>query len=228
MNNIANQVNSSNNNTFSALAHSSSYPVSVDSGATAHAFTTERTNVTASNTLVHTNLPFSNVKATNQGLTVLYPDGNMDQATHEATLDLPVLPLSARRVHLFRRLASGSLLSLGQLCDAGCTAYFDKTHVYMFYTGKIILQGHRGSDTNKLWKLDNNNSFPPNIHSLNSVIDNPTIAERIKFYHASLFSPTLDTLAKAIAAGYLTTFPAFTVKQLRNIPHIRKQQYLVI
>ena len=56
------------------------------------------------------------------------------------------------------------------------------------------------------------------VHSLNATIGCPTIAERIKFCHASLFSPTLVTLMKAINAGYLTTFPVFTAKQVNKYP----------
>ena len=73
------------------------------------------------------------------------------------------------------------------------------------------MQGTRNHT--RLWTMD---ATPHHDHSLNSVIDAPTIAERIKFYKASLFSPTLSTLARAIAAGYLTTFPEFTTKQLRK------------
>ena len=55
-------------------------------------------------------------------------------------------------------------------------------------------------------------------YSLNSVMDTPTIAKRIKFYTVSLFSPTLSTLAQAIEAGFFTTFPAFTTKKYEIIP----------
>ena len=79
------------------------------------------------------------------------------------------------------------------------------------------MQGARSNATNNLWKVNGTKVEQPTM-SLNAVIDKPTIAERIKFYHASLFSPTLDTLAKAVSAGYLTTFPTFTVKQLRKFP----------
>ena len=44
----------------------------------------------------------------------------------------------------------------------------------------------------------------------------PTIAERIKFYNARFFSPTLSTLAQTISAGFLTIFSAFITKQLRK------------
>jgi hypothetical protein len=44
------------------------------------------------------------------------------QSTHVGKLDLPSLPLKARLVHIFPQLAADSLLSVGQLCDSGCTA----------------------------------------------------------------------------------------------------------
>ena len=133
------------------------------------------------------------------------------QSTHEGHLDLPDLPPIATKVHIFPTLASGSLLSIGQLCDAGCQATFDKNHLKILYKNKIIMQGTR--QPNKLWTIDSTKH-----HSLNSIIDAPTIKERIEFYHKSLFSPTLSTLAKAIKAGYLTTFPTITTKQLRRWP----------
>ena len=135
------------------------------------------------------------------------------QATHTCELNIPHLPHAARQAHMFDELASGSLLSIGQLCDAGCTAWFDKKKLYIFYQGKIIMQGTR--QRNKLWTMDEPIT---QHHSLNSVVDAPTIAERIKFYHASLFSPTMTTLENAIKAGYLVTFPHITTKQLRQFP----------
>lgn len=64
---------------------------------------------------------------------------------------------------------------------------------------------------NKLWNVD---PVATLLHQINAAIDTPTIAERIHFYHASLFSPTLDTLCKAIDSNYLTTFPGFTSTQV--------------
>ena len=60
---------------------------------------------------------------------------------------------------------------------------------------------------NKLWTIDT----PPSIqHSINSVVDAPTMVEHIKFYHASLFLPRMKTLKEAIKAGFLVTFPTLT------------------
>jgi hypothetical protein len=209
--------NDSNINFINNVSHHVAHPysMSINSGATTHAFTKENTGI--NNDMVHINLPFSNITKTPNGVKVMYPDGNTAQATHEAVLNLPILPIAARKVHLFESLASGALISLGKLCDSGCTAYFNATKVYIFFKGKIIMQGARSNATNNLWKVNGTKVEQPTM-SLNAVIDKPTIAERIKFYHASLFSPTLDTLAKAVSAGYLTTFPTFTVKQLRKFP----------
>jgi len=38
----------------------------------------------------------------------------------------------------------------------------------------------------------------------NAVISNPNLAERIAFYHASMFSPALSTWCTAIDAGHFT------------------------
>ena len=141
----------------------------------------------------------------------MLPNKATMQATHTGLLNIPQLPLAARQAHIFPSLASGSLFSIGQLCDHGCSAYFERTKLYIMYNGRIIMQGSRGPT--KLWSIDTQQQ---NTHSLNSVIDAPTIHERIKFYTKSLFSPTLSTLAKAIAAGYLSSFPSFTTKQLCN------------
>ena len=163
-------------------------PIVADTGATAHFFEHRHSN------LIHTTIPVTHITPTAKGISVLLPNQAHMHSTHTGLLNVPDLPLSARQVHLFPKLASGSLLSVGQLCDAGCQATFDKQHLRIYYKGKTIMQGTR--QPNKLWQIDNTKH-----HSLNSVIDAPTVAERVAFHHKSLFSPTLSTLAKAINAG---------------------------
>ena len=115
------------------------------------------------------------------------------QATHAAELGIPRLPRDARKAHIFPQLASSSLLSIGQLCDHGCSAYFDKSKLYILYNGRIIMQCTRNHT--RLWIID---APQDTTHSLNLIVDAPTIAERIKFYNASLFSPTLSTLHRKV------------------------------
>jgi len=85
-------------------------------------------------------------------------------------------------------------------------------NLLIFYNGKRIFRETR---TTKLWNID---KYQPVKHSLNTTIGNPTSAERIAFYHASLFYPTLTTLCNAINECYLTTFPEFTAKQVNKYP----------
>ena len=168
-----------------------SYSDTIDTGATTHAYTKEETGIDTG--MVQINIKFDNVTATPDGIRFKHPDGNISQVTHFALLKLPFLPVDARRVHLFYTLASGSLLSLGNFCDSGC-----------IFQGKIFLHGVRSASTTFLWKLNKDyNQYQDHegLQSLNSVIYNPSIAERIKFYHASLFLSTLQTLAKTIDAG---------------------------
>ena len=148
------------------------------------------------------------------------PNHTSIQATHTAELAIPELPAFAKESHLFPHFASGSLCAIGPLCDAGCTAIFTKTRLYIIYKTKVILTGTR--QASRLWTIDplsttheNNNTVSP--HSINSAIDTPTLANRIKFMHASLFIPPFDTWRNAIQKGFLKTFPRITPEQLRKI-----------
>jgi hypothetical protein len=91
----------------------------------------------------------------NQGVDVLLPDGSLITSSHTATLQLPaVLPIGARTAHVFPDLKSGSLISIGQLCDHGCIATFDATHVKIIYHDNVIMTGYRSFATNNLWILE--------------------------------------------------------------------------
>ena len=104
--------------------------------------------------MVQVTTPFDSVIATPNGIGVKYPDGNTFQATYYALLKLKFLPVETCRVHLFDTLASGSLLSLGKLFNAGCIDYFNAKKVYIFFQGKIVFQGFRSASTTFLWKLN--------------------------------------------------------------------------
>merc|ERR1740124_2061798 len=149
------------------------------------------------NDYLHCYIPLLNIKKYPIGIQVLFPNNATMNSTYTANLDLPMPPPEATATHIFSTLASGSLLSIGQLYDHGCTAHFAKHILYIFYEGKMIM---RGSRANRLWTINDN---VPGTHYLNATIGSPIIVERIKFYHTSLFFPTLDTLGKAIDAGYL-------------------------
>jgi hypothetical protein len=54
--------------------------------------------------------------------------------------------------HIFDSLKSGSLISLGQLCDDDCVALFTKYDVKIYNQGQVIITGERNS-TNGLWNI---------------------------------------------------------------------------
>ena len=147
-----------------------------------------------------------------------------------AELLIPALPPSARLIRLFPQMRD-ILLSIGLLCDHGCTAIFYKLFCLILYQGKVILMGTRNKSTNYLWTLDlptNNPYFLTALdphtnqpkHQMNSATRAPsaTPAERVIYGHATLFSPSLSTLEATLDKGFLLTFQA-TLKLPSELTH---------
>ena len=161
-------------------------------------------------------------------------------STHVAELHLPLLPKQARQVHLFPALHKTSLLSIGKLCDAGCTATFTADHLHISYNDTIILQGTRSGSTG-LWEISNLHSYipkaptnayvlpssnlkAPNANTSNSShlsqANNATTlsnaAKMVQYSHATLFSPTISTLKTALEKGFIQNFPGLTLNNLKQ------------
>ena len=49
------------------------------------------------------------------------PDGSTKESLHIATLKLPGLSKKDRKIHIFYKMKIAPLISLGVLCDDGCT-----------------------------------------------------------------------------------------------------------
>eukprot|EP00978_Attheya_sp_CCMP212_P003910 scaffold8341_cov57-Attheya_sp.AAC.7 len=168
--------------------------------------------------------PVSQITPAKTSLQVSLPNGHVINSSHSAYLNIPGLPASARECHIFPELTSGSLLSIGLLCDHDCDVNFRKCKVHIIYEGNEILTGQRDY-SNGLWSIDIptptticNSVTPANTTpSANQELTQPltcnavttnvtkTVADRVAFYHASLFSPTMSTWCKAIDAGHFTT-----------------------
>jgi hypothetical protein len=111
-------------------------------------------------------LPITNIRPTTNPVCIRNPNGSTMHSTHEAELDLPQLPLCARRVHVVLDLQSWSLLSIAQLCDAGCVAIFTRMHVNINHQDTCILTSERDPTTN-LWHIH----VPTKSSPLTSVLD---------------------------------------------------------
>ena len=57
-------------------------------------------------------------------------DGSTMESTHIATLHLPGLSKLARQIQILPKMHTAPLISLGVLCDYGCTITLDKQEVY--------------------------------------------------------------------------------------------------
>ena len=166
--------------------------------------------------------PLFNVRRATTPISVTLPDNSTMENTHEATLRLPGVSPSASRAYVFKDMAS-SLLSIGQLCDDGCIATFDREKVVIAKDNAVILQGKRDPST-KLWMVDLDCSptmspLPgPNViqYAANAAIAQETVPERIAFLHWCAGSPQLSTWCKAIDAGFFRSWPGLTSKLVRK------------
>jgi hypothetical protein len=133
-------------------------------------------------------------------------------SNHQVDLQLPNLPPAASNAHLFPALGDTSLLSIGQLCNAGCTATFTSDVV------TIHCDGHRSIDTNHLWQVNLPlNNFPTPVHQAATALQgNPS--QLVAFLHATLFSPSLTTLATALRNNLLPNIPGLTTQLLYQYP----------
>ena len=111
----------------------------LDTGSTGHSFAVEA--------------PLLHKQPTNSPIDVHLPDHTTMLSTVTALLPIPQLPHQARAVHTFPALGDTSLISIGQLCDAGCQANFNATTAEVYFQQKLILTGQRNSKTSGLWTM---------------------------------------------------------------------------
>jgi hypothetical protein len=127
---------------------------------------------------------------------VKLPDGSFMTSTNTAYVSIQG---KATLAHICLNLESSSLLSLGQLCDYGCTTTFTNHAVSSTYEGVTIMTGTRSVVTRGLWAMDPCQSNMPTdtpqanaiAGSISSALNHDTIVNQVDFYHASLFSPAL-------------------------------------
>ena len=149
------------------------------------------------------------------------------RSTHTCDLLLTTFPPEARKAHIFPNSAAGALLSIGVMCDHGCTAHLDKNTITICRKGTIIMHGHR-QHPNDLWTIDStciNQKLPtmnhPPLHTACIATPCPhysTIAQHVAFLHGAMCFPALSTLCDALDEGFLTSLPEITSKLVRKYP----------
>jgi hypothetical protein len=124
---------------YSSTGPQTTYTSIADSGATAH--------------FVTVNVLVINKQIDVVPLAIYNPNDAIIYSTHTAEINVPSLPRSTRVCHIVLGLRSYSLISIGQLCDAGCEVLFLIASVSIGFKNAIIMQGARARDTG-LWHLD--------------------------------------------------------------------------
>ncbi len=161
-----------------------------------------------------TTTPVCNKHPAADPIAIHTPSDVIMHSTHKANLDLPGLPEAARHGHVVPQLATQPLLSIGQLCDAGCHVAFTATTVTISHDNTIILQG-KHMPACKLWEL---NICPQVQHHANTALGSTTVADLVAFAHAALFSPALSTLEEALRQGHVPEFAGLSLQSLQKHP----------
>ena len=158
--------------------------------------------------------PCTNLQPANPPISVRLPDGSTIASTHTGLVPLPYVPASACRTHVFPSIKSGSLLSIGQLCDVGCIATFDKATVVVRFGHKIVTQGTRTASG--LWTVKIELPKVTHVGNHLSTLETQTASDRIAFLHAAAGYPVLSTWIQAIEKGFYATWPGLTVQAVRR------------
>jgi hypothetical protein len=118
-------------------------------------------------------------------------------------------------------------MSIGQICDDGCKAIFDKDKLEIFNsTNTKVITGKR-NPSDGLYDIPLKTAIPqsfngPEKHQANVVVQmNKTKMELAKFHHGSCFSPVASQFMEKIQNGNFLTWPGLTKKLIQNMPTTR-------
>ena len=154
------------------------------------------------------------ITTTQNTVNVQLPNGAIMSSNKTTTLDIPEAWSKGNTAHVFKDLATGNLLSVGQLCDDGYRIHFTKAHVILSKNGKMAAQGKRVC-INGMWYI--NLPIPkPSASIANFVLLFKPIEKAIQFLHAACLSPCISTWCDAIDNGIFKLWPILTSKHVRQ------------
>jgi hypothetical protein len=159
--------------------------------------------------------PCSDKQAAHVPLNVNMLNGTTIQSSHTCNLLLTDLPPQARQAHILPGLVHNSLISVGQLCDNGCSVTFTQDQVTVSKIEKCVMYGSRDPKS-RLWQVDLKNRFETNQVQCNHAHDNSNQKDLINYLHAACFSPVKSTWITAIKNGNFTSWPGLTEHAVEN------------
>ena len=133
------------------------------------------------------------------------------------------LPRDARKAHTFPGLTYRSLISVGQLCDAGYRVIFDEDKVEAISkTNTVDMVGTRDRPTGLyLTPMNPEDNVQPSTpptqtHTINNVYAMRTKVDLAKYLHQASWIPVPTTWIEAITKGFFVTFPGLTPELVRK------------
>ena len=130
-----------------------------------------------------------------------------------ATLQIPGISKLVRQIHIFPKMQTAPLVSLGVLCDDVCTTTLYKQAMSINNNGEKIIKGTRNKKTG-IWEVPMGPKQPENV--VNNILAQTSKPESAQYLHASLFSPTTASLLRAIKKYFLKTWPDLTEKLMKK------------
>ena len=85
-------------------------------------------------------------------MTARLPDGSTKDSSHTAKLQIPGISKQARQIHIFPKINTAPLISLGVLYDDGRNITLDKKDMSVQNNGEEIIKGTRNNKTG-MWEL---------------------------------------------------------------------------
>jgi hypothetical protein len=155
------------------------------------------------------NAPCSDKQAAHVPLNVNMPNGTSIQSSHTSDLLLTDLPPQTRQAHILPGLVHNSLISVGQLCDNGCTVTLTHDQVTVTKNKKCVMQGSRDPKSH-LWRVDLKQKFEKHEVKCNHEDDNNNEKYLINYLHAACFSPVKSTWITTIKNGNFLSWPGLT------------------
>jgi hypothetical protein len=137
------------------------------------------------------------------------PNGTTIQSSRTCNLLLTDLPPQARQARILPGLVHNSLISVGQLCDSGCSVTFTQDQVTVSKNGKNVMYGSRDPKSS-LWRVNLKQKFETKHVQCNHAHDNNNQKDLINYLHAACFIPVKSTWITAIKNGNFASWPGLT------------------
>jgi hypothetical protein len=145
------------------------------------------------------------------------PNGTTIQSSHTCNLLLTGFPLKARQAHIIPGLVHNSLISVGQLCDNGCSVTFAHDQVTVTKNKECVMRGSQDPKS-RLWRVDLKQKFEKHEIQCNHAHDNNNQKDLINYLHAACFSPVISTWIMAIKNGNFLSWPGLTEHAVEKTP----------